>query len=241
MLMNEVIDTIMTKRRSYKQFDGRPLDDEIIETILECGKIAPTGMNRQSWHFTVIKSAEAMEELGKDLLELQAKMMAAGAGGPGGPGPGGPGPGAGAPGGPGGPGPGGPGLGPGGPGPGGPGPGPGGPGPGLSPDMTARERTRNAPLMIIVSGEIDNICAHIDAPLAMENMLLAAASLGLGTGWEFAVNKDLLEGEDGASYKAKYQIPAGYKAYCACYFGYRDESQPDRDRGPRREGTVTVL
>ncbi|MCL2136067.1 MAG: nitroreductase family protein [Coriobacteriia bacterium] len=195
MLTNEVIETIMVKRRSFKLFDGKPLSDEVIETILECGKIAPTGMNRQPWHFTVVKTAEAMAELGADLLAMQAKRAGAGQAG----------------------------------------------NASTEPRMTASERTRNAPLMIIASGDENEMCAHIDTPLAMENMLLAAASLGVDSGWDFSVNRDFFEGTDGPANKAKYQIPEGYKAYCACYFGYRDASQAIRDRGPRREGTVTVL
>ena len=41
-------------RRSYKVFDGRPIDDEALETIVTAGLYAPTGMNRQPWHFTVL-------------------------------------------------------------------------------------------------------------------------------------------------------------------------------------------
>jgi len=203
MLKNEVIETIMVKRRSFKMFDGRPLSDEIVVAILECGKYAPTGMNKQPWHFTVIRSPEAMEQFGKDLLETQAKRAAerqgaspAGAASPASP---------------------------------------------DAPQPTPAERTRNAPMMIIASGDANEPCAHIDTPLAMENMLLAAASLGVDSGWEFFVSREFFEGVDGAANKAKYQIPEGYRAYCACYFGYRDPNLPERDRGPRREGTVTIL
>jgi len=184
MLMNEVVDAIINKRRSYKLFNGEAISDEILETILECGKWAPTGMNKQPWHFTVIKTPAGMEALGTDLL------------------------------------------------------GAGGPGPAT---QSWVERTRNAPVMIIVSADSNEMCAHIDAPLAMENMLIGAASLGVDSGWDFSVNRNFLEGENGAANKAKYQIPEGYTAYCACYFGYKDASQPERDRGPRREGTVTYF
>ena len=208
MIRNEIIDTIFEKRRSYKFFTTEPVSDEILETVLMCGRIAPTAMNRQPWHFTVIKSSEAMEEFGRDLIENADKY------GPFGPPPGS--------------------LPPG-------GPQAGGPPPMQNANMTPAERTRNAPLMIIVSGDSREMAAHIDCPLAMENMLLAAVSLGLDTGWDFGVNKDFFEGPGGAEYKRKYKIPDGYKAYCACYFGYRDKSQPIRDRGPRKEGTITIF
>ena len=207
MLKNDVIDTIVEKRRSYKSFSNKPVSDEILETILMCGQMAPTGMNKQPWHFTVIKTPQAMEEFGKDLLEATKKH---GMFGPGGPPPAPPG-------------------------------GAGGPPPQPPADTSPAARTRNAPLMIIVSGDSKEMCAPVDCPLAMENMLLAAASLGLGTGWDFYVNRNFFEGPDGVEHKAKYKIPEGYTAYCACYFGYRDEGLPDRDRGPRRDGTITIL
>ncbi len=54
MINNETMKSILA-RRSYKTFDGRPIDDEALETIVTAGLYAPTGMNRQPWHFTVIK------------------------------------------------------------------------------------------------------------------------------------------------------------------------------------------
>ncbi len=63
MIENETMRSILA-RRSYKMFDGRPIDDEALETIVTAGLYAPTGMNRQPWHFTVIKSPEMLERFG---------------------------------------------------------------------------------------------------------------------------------------------------------------------------------
>ncbi len=63
MIENETMRSILA-RRSYKMFDGRRIDDEAIETIVTAGLYAPTGMNRQPWHFTVIKSPEMLERFG---------------------------------------------------------------------------------------------------------------------------------------------------------------------------------
>jgi nitroreductase len=57
MIENETMRSILA-RRSYKLFDGRPISDEALETIVTAGLYAPTGMNRQPWHFTVIRSRE---------------------------------------------------------------------------------------------------------------------------------------------------------------------------------------
>ncbi len=44
-------------------FDGRPIGDEELETILTAGLYAPTGMNTQPWHFTVIRSKEMLKKI----------------------------------------------------------------------------------------------------------------------------------------------------------------------------------
>ena len=63
MIRNETMQSILA-RRSYKVFDGRPIDDEALDTIVTAGLYAPTGMNRQPWHFTVIRSPEMLERFG---------------------------------------------------------------------------------------------------------------------------------------------------------------------------------
>ncbi len=63
MIENETMKSILA-RRSYKEFDARPIPDEILETIVTAGLYAPTGMNRQPWHFTVIRSKEMLEKFG---------------------------------------------------------------------------------------------------------------------------------------------------------------------------------
>jgi nitroreductase len=72
MKNNETMQSILA-RRSYKGFKSDPISDDILETILTAGKYAPNGMNRQAWHFTVVKS-EAGKKLFKDAMrEMQQK------------------------------------------------------------------------------------------------------------------------------------------------------------------------
>ena len=58
----EVIEAIQ-KRRSIRQFLDKEVPQEILRTILECGRLAPSAGNRQPWVFVVVKSKEV-----KDLL-----------------------------------------------------------------------------------------------------------------------------------------------------------------------------
>lgn len=60
--MNEVIKNIQA-RRSIRFYEDRPVSDADIETLLDCAKIAPNALNRQSWHFTVLRDRALMDEI----------------------------------------------------------------------------------------------------------------------------------------------------------------------------------
>ena len=48
----------MTTRRSIRKFTDAPVKPEDLETILNCGRLAPTGVNRQPWRFIVVRDPE---------------------------------------------------------------------------------------------------------------------------------------------------------------------------------------
>jgi nitroreductase len=190
MIINETMKSILA-RRSYKAFKSDPISDDILETILAAGKHAPTGMNRQAWHFTVVKS-----EAGKEIFRTAAKeaLKRRGSGGPPPPVP--------------------------------------APGQVILPD----EEFRGAPILIIVSGDASIDITRADCVLAMENMFIAAASFGIMSGWTHMTVKDIFSD---ASVKKQFKIPEGYEVYSAAFFGY--PLGESKDRGPRKEGTVTII
>lgn len=51
------------ERFSLRSFDGRPLSDGDIATLLEAARLAPTAKNLQPQRIFVLKSAEALERL----------------------------------------------------------------------------------------------------------------------------------------------------------------------------------
>ena len=51
MTVKEVIE----KRRSIRNFKSDTLSKEIVEDILNCGRLAPSAKNRQPWYFVVVK------------------------------------------------------------------------------------------------------------------------------------------------------------------------------------------
>lgn len=52
----EGLETILT-RRSCRVYDGRPVSDELINTILRAGMYAPSARNRKPWEFLVVKDS----------------------------------------------------------------------------------------------------------------------------------------------------------------------------------------
>lgn len=66
--MNEVLKNILT-RRSVRSFKPEQIKDEELDKILQAGIYAPSGMNRQSWQFTVIQNKEKIELLAKVIRE----------------------------------------------------------------------------------------------------------------------------------------------------------------------------
>ncbi|MCK5137896.1 MAG: nitroreductase family protein [Bacteroidales bacterium] len=54
----------LAKRRySCRKYDPRPVEAEKLEMILEAGRIAPSAVNFQPWHFYVIQSADDLAKL----------------------------------------------------------------------------------------------------------------------------------------------------------------------------------
>ena len=57
---------IIKSRRSIRKFTSEPVSEELVETILEAGSWAPSGLNNQPWRFAVIRDAglrQAISEL----------------------------------------------------------------------------------------------------------------------------------------------------------------------------------
>ena len=44
-------------RRSIRSFEDRPVEDEVLEQVLEAGRLAPSAGNRQDWLFVVVRDA----------------------------------------------------------------------------------------------------------------------------------------------------------------------------------------
>lgn len=60
--MNEAIKNIMS-RRSIRSFTDKKVSDEIINTLLECARYAPSAKNGQPCFFSVVQSKEILDKI----------------------------------------------------------------------------------------------------------------------------------------------------------------------------------
>lgn len=55
--------TLAKERYSCKKFDGRRVEDDVLDMILEAGRLAPTAKNLQEQHVYVLQSEEALAKV----------------------------------------------------------------------------------------------------------------------------------------------------------------------------------
>lgn len=94
-----------------------------------------------------------------------------------------------------------------------------------------------APTLIIVSGETDGTIVAVDCGNAVENMAVAATSLGLGSCFIASVSV-VFEGS-GASLKEELGIPEDFVPMFSLALGYADELPPEREE--RRKDAVNFV
>ncbi|MDF2984947.1 MAG: nitroreductase [Eubacterium sp.] len=60
--MNETVKTILN-RRSIRKYKAEQIGDQELNIILDAGKFAPSAMNQQPWHFTVVQNKEVLKRI----------------------------------------------------------------------------------------------------------------------------------------------------------------------------------
>ena len=184
--MNDTLKTILN-RRSTRAFKPEQLKEEELQSILEAGKHAPSAINEQPWHFTVVQNEELLNKINeackKAFIHSGHPMFA----------------------------------------------------------QRAQEEGFSvfykAPALIIVSSEQNTVAPQIDCALSMENMFLAAESLGVGSCWIHAI-AGILQGEEGEALKRELRIPPTHTPQCSGAFGYK---AMDAQAPARKENTVSIL
>jgi nitroreductase len=161
---NQVL-TTMKQRSSARAYSSEQLTQPELNTIIEAGLMAPTGMNRQEIHFTVVKGDNpVLQEIDEEKRSLRGQ----------------------------------------------------------------EEQPHNfyyeAPVLIILSAEDDFKWSRIDAGIAVQNMALAAESIGMGT-LIIGCIYDALHGEKQKYFSDKLQIPEGYSFQIALAVGHKTDSK----------------
>jgi len=54
---------IIKSRRSIRKFDGRPVQDNLLDHVLEAGRWAPSGLNNQPWRFAVVRDRATRDKI----------------------------------------------------------------------------------------------------------------------------------------------------------------------------------
>jgi nitroreductase len=67
-MMNSTIETILS-RRSIRSYLDKPIPENDLQKIIECGLYAPSSRNKQDWHLTVITNKERIDEINKMAIE----------------------------------------------------------------------------------------------------------------------------------------------------------------------------
>lgn len=70
---NETIKTIIS-RRSVRGFKSDAVSNEDLNDILECGLCAPSALNSQDWHFSVLQKADLISKLNEEIISLLPKQ-----------------------------------------------------------------------------------------------------------------------------------------------------------------------
>ena len=69
--INETIKAIK-ERRATRTYKDKPIEKEKIKEIVECGLLAPSARNLQTWKFIVVTNRDLIKEMGK---KIQNKVI----------------------------------------------------------------------------------------------------------------------------------------------------------------------
>jgi nitroreductase len=96
----------------------------------------------------------------------------------------------------------------------------------------------HAPTVIIVSGNKAALLPELDCAVCVENMLLAAESLNIGSCWISGIDL-LAASEEGRAVIEKLNIPDGYKPHFSVALGYKKDE--NSKAAPRKENNINFI
>lgn len=178
--MNATIKTIL-QRRSTRLFDAeKSVPEQLLPEIVKAGAYAPSAMNAQAWHFSVVENKELLLQLNDATKSEMAN----------------------------------------------------------SDVERIRARTADnsynfyyhAPVLIIVSMSDKALFPREDTGCCMQNMMLAAQSVGLGSCWINQLGNGMSEKQQVRQVLDLMGVPQQNKVYAALALGYAVSTAPLKDR-----------
>ena len=71
--MNQVLN-IIASRRSHRAYEGQQITDEQLQSLLTAAVQAPSAVNGQPWHFSVVQNAQLLKEINEACRETAMKL-----------------------------------------------------------------------------------------------------------------------------------------------------------------------
>ena len=172
--MNAIIQN-MLDRHSCRKFTEQPIEPEKINDLITAAQWAPSGMNLQTWHFSVITNTEKIQKLAAAIRKAD--------------------------------------------------------------NRPANYNFYAPTAFFIISGERDNRNSMLDGSAALENVMLAATSLGLGSCWINQV-RNVCDDPEVRAILTEFGIPENHIVNAAASLGYAAVPATVHERA---ENTVTIV
>ncbi len=166
-MSNETL-RLISARRSPRAYESTPITEEQLKAVLQAAVESPSAVNRQPWHFTVVRNQGLLDEMNQAVWEQMMKR---------------------------------------------------------NPEKRSPRFADNsfhvfyhAPTVIFISGMPDNLYTPIDGGIAVENIALAAESLGLGS-VILGMPRDAFAGEKADDFRKALHFPEGWDFVIAIALG----------------------
>ena len=67
---------IIYERRAVRKYKNEPVERNIIEQVIDAGRMAPSAINKQPWQFYVLTNSETIKSFSKQIAEVALKEFA---------------------------------------------------------------------------------------------------------------------------------------------------------------------
>ncbi len=178
---------LISSRRSHRAYEKTPLSQEQLDALLQAAVEAPSAVNRQPWHFTVVRNQALLDEMNAAVWEQMMKRQ---------------------------------------------------------PDKRSPRFADkdfhvfyHAPTVIFLSGLPDFYYTPIDCGIAVENIALAAESMGLGS-VILGMPRDAFAGDKAEQFKKALHFPEGWDFVIAIAVGVPTDTKAAH---PVREDRISFV